>query len=61
MTLLTGCLSEQPKLVINANLKPPPTGAVKALATQCKVKKDLDTCVWIVDLEKYYQKQDVVN
>ena len=58
MFLLTGCASAPQSRVV-PTLSDPPPGAVEALATAAK--SDPSVGAWIVDLDKFYQKQDVVK
>lgn len=58
MFLLTGCASAPPSRVV-PTLSDPPAGAIEALATAAK--SDPSVGAWIVDLDKFYQKQDVVK
>lgn len=56
--LLTACASAQPSRVA-PTLSDPPAGAIEALAAASRT--DPSVGAWIVDLDKFYQKQDVVK
>ena len=58
MFLLTGCASAPPSRA-GPTLSDPPAGAIEALATAART--DPSVGAWIVDLDKFYQKQDVVK
>ena len=58
MFLLTGCASAPPSRA-GPTLSDPPAGAIEALATAAR--SDPSVGAWIVDLDKFYQKQDVVK
>lgn len=56
--LLSACASVPPARVVPI-LSDPPAGAIDALAKAAE--KDASVGAWIVDLDKFYQKQDVVK
>ena len=58
MLALTACASAPPIRTV-PTLSNPPAGAIEALATAAQ--SDPSVGAWIVDLDKFYQKQDVVK
>ena len=45
--------------VVTQHMAPPPPKAVEALSNTAKI--DEPTAEWVVDLEKFYRKQDAVR